>query len=113
MLGFNKQSTVRDLGARDLSAMLADGTALVVDVREPDEFAGGHIAGAINLSLSRFDPSDLPAPCDKLLVLTCAGGRRSATALARCAPVSSDVNTHLYQGIAGWVSASLPLVSGL
>jgi rhodanese-related sulfurtransferase len=112
MLDFNKGSTPRDLDARDLSAMLASGTALVVDVREPDEFADGHIAGAVNLPLSRFDPSELPAPCDKVIVLNCAGGRRSATALARCAATRSDVNTHLYEGIAGWVSASLPLVSG-
>jgi rhodanese-related sulfurtransferase len=112
MFGF-KRSAARDLDARELSAMLADDRALVVDVREPDEFARGHIAGAINLPLSRFDPSQLPAPCDKVIVLNCAGGRRSATALARCAPARGDVNTHLYEGIAGWVSAKLPLVSKL
>ena len=113
MLGFNKRSTPRDLDARELSAMLADGRALVVDVREPDEFAAGHIASAVNLPLSRFDPQELPASGDKVIVLNCAGGRRSATALARCAPGRGDVNTHLYEGIAGWVSARLPLVSGL
>jgi rhodanese-related sulfurtransferase len=112
MFGFRKQSSVTDLGALDLKAMLDDGRALVVDVRESGEFAAGHIAGAINLPLSQFDPASLPASGDKLIVLNCAAGRRSATALARCADIRSDVNTHLYGGIAAWSSARLPLVSG-
>lgn len=112
MFGFGKQTTAHEIDALTLKSMLDDGRALVVDVREPGEFATGHIAGAINLPLSRFDPASLPASGDKTLVLNCAGGRRSATALARCAAARGDVNTHLSGGIAAWSSARLPLVSG-
>ena len=69
----------------ELAAMLKDGAAVLVDVREPDEFAAGHIAGAVNLPLSRFSPDQLPHPAGKRLVLQCAGGKRSGMALDRCA----------------------------
>jgi rhodanese-related sulfurtransferase len=55
---------------------LRDKTYLVVDVREPLEFEEGHIPGAINVPLSRFDPEALPA--DKQIVLVCQAGARSA-----------------------------------
>ena len=37
------------------------GEVAVVDVREPHEFAAGHIPVAVNLPLSRFDPQELPS----------------------------------------------------
>ena len=44
----------------ELKKGLADGSIALVDVREPNEFAAGHIPGAIPLPLSRFDPAQLP-----------------------------------------------------
>jgi rhodanese-related sulfurtransferase len=37
-----------------------DESCTVVDVREADEYARGHIPGAINQPLSRFDPARVP-----------------------------------------------------
>lgn len=112
MFGFGERPAHKDLAPRDLKAMVDAGTALVVDVREPDEFVAGHIAGAINLPLSRFDPARLPAPNGKTLVLNCAGGRRSAAALDQCAAAGAAVDTHLCGGIGAWRAANLPLVTG-
>ncbi|MCA3255441.1 MAG: rhodanese-like domain-containing protein [Alphaproteobacteria bacterium] len=103
---------MRELTAVSLKTMLDANEVLVVDVREPDEFAGGHIAGAVNLPLSRFDPELLPPPGARTLVLNCAGGKRSAMALARCAEARAAVDTHLAGGIAAWASAGLPVVRG-
>ena len=82
---------MREVTPNELQAMIADGTALVVDVREADEFASGHIAGAVNLPLSRFDPAALPDPGGRTLVLNCAGGKRSAMALSKCAVAQAAV----------------------
>lgn len=90
--------------------MLADGSALLVDVREPDEFAAGHIAGAISLPLSRFSPDQVPHPAGKTVVLQCAGGKRSGMALDRCAAAQSAIDTHLAGGIGAWKAAGLPVV---
>ena len=112
MFGFGKRPVRHDLDARELKAMIDAGEALVVDVREADEFASSHIAGAVNLPLSRFDPARLPIANDKALVLNCAGGRRSAAALEQCAVAHAKVDTHLCGGIAAWKAANLPLVTG-
>ena len=109
MFGFGKRSAHKELAPRDLKAMIDAGAAVVVDVREPDEFAAGHIAGAINLPLSTFDPSDLPNPEGKMLVLNCLGGKRSAMALDKCRLAQADVDTHLAGGFSAWEAAHLPV----
>lgn len=95
----------------ELAAMLHRGAAVLVDVREPDEFAAGHIEGAINLPLSRFAPDQLPAAPGKTLVLQCAGGKRSGMALDRCAQAGAAVDTHLAGGIGAWKAAGLPITA--
>ncbi|WP_066823384.1 rhodanese-like domain-containing protein [Sphingomonas mali] len=112
MVDFGNRVRVRELDPQALKAMLDADTAMVVDVREPDEFAAGHIAGAMNLPLSGFDPTSLPSADGKVLVLNCAGGRRSATALGKCAAARVAVDTHLSGGIGAWKAANLPLVTG-
>ena len=59
---FSKRTTNDDteISYDDLADALKRGACLVVDVREPPEFASGHVPGAINQPLSRFDPKKLP-----------------------------------------------------
>ncbi|GAA4777628.1 rhodanese-like domain-containing protein [Stakelama sediminis] len=109
MFGFGKKHDFNELSPAELKDMLDAKGALVVDVREPDEFAGGHIPGAVNMPLSRFDPSRLPDGKGKTLVLSCAGGRRSAHALGRCEQAQVAVKTHLASGFSGWVRAGMPV----
>jgi len=99
----------REISASDLHDMLRKGEALVVDVREADEFAAGHIPGAINMPLSAFQPSRLPDAAGKLLVLNCLGGKRSGMALEKCAGARAAVDTHLAGGFGAWTAANLPV----
>ena len=107
-----RKSRHTELSASALSAMLAEGSALVVDVREADEFAAGHIPGALSMPLSAFQPSRLPAAAGKTIVLNCAAGRRSAMALDKCAAARPDIDTHLAGGVGAWRAAGLPLAQG-
>lgn len=109
VFGFAKRSAHREVTAQELAAMLREGSALVVDVREVDEFAAGHIPGAVNMPLSTFQASRLPDPGDKVLVLNCLGGKRSAMALDKCATAQASVDTHLAGGFGAWASAGLPV----
>ncbi len=109
MFGFSRKPAHRDISPVDLQALLRQGAAIVVDVREPNEFAAGHIPGTLNLPLSRFDPAALPDAGGKTLILSCAGGKRSAMALDRCAASKSSVDTHLAGGFGAWASAGLPV----
>ncbi|OCC24208.1 sulfurtransferase [Croceicoccus estronivorus] len=108
VFGFGK-SKHQEINAQELDAMLRDGSALVVDVREPDEFAAGHIPGAVNLPLSRFSPDELPDPQGRQLVLNCLGGKRSGMALDKCGIAKANVDTHLAGGFNAWQAARLPV----
>lgn len=103
---FGRRKTVNSLGPGELAAAMEEGKVTLIDVREPGEFAAGHIAGAINRPLSAFDPEALPKD-DRQLVLYCAAGSRSAMALARCRGIRDDVNTHLQSGIGSWQRVGL------
>lgn len=95
------------LSAQTLAQELSDRHGTVVDVREPMEYAAGHIAGSVNIPLARLDQADLPPGP---LVLVCQSGRRSArgvqTLLRRRHP---DPVSDLQGGIAAWEQAGLPL----
>ena len=103
------KSPHRELAANELADLLSKSAALVVDVREPNEFAEGHIPGALNMPLSRFDPAALPHPEGKTLVLNCLGGKRSAMALEKCGIAQKAVDTRLAGGFGAWQSAGLPV----
>jgi rhodanese-related sulfurtransferase len=109
MFGFGKGSAHQEVTAQELDSLLRAGEALVVDVREPDEFAAGHIPGAINLPLSTFQASQLPHPAGKRLILNCLGGKRSGMALDQCAVAEAQVDTHLAGGFGAWAKAGLPV----
>ena len=108
VFGFGRAKHL-ELTAQDLDAMLRSGDAVVVDVREVDEFESGHIPGAINIPLSTFQPSKLPESTGKKLVLTCLGGKRSGMALDKCGVAQAAVDTHLAGGFGAWQSAGLPI----
>ncbi|MGQ3098846.1 MAG: rhodanese-like domain-containing protein [Brevundimonas aurantiaca] len=112
MFGFGKSAKHREIGPAELKALLDQGQALVIDVREPGEFAAEHIAGAVNLPLSSFDPARLPAADGKTVILQCAGGKRSGMALDRCAEAQAAIDTHLAGGLGAWKSAGLPVERG-
>lgn len=107
-------SAFNDIGLDDLKAGLADGSILLVDVREADEFAAGHIAGALFNPLSRFDPSKLPVPAaGQKVVIYCRSGRRSVSAMEQARLAGrTEANTHFGGGILAWLDAGEPVVEG-
>ncbi|MBV8103893.1 MAG: rhodanese-like domain-containing protein [Hyphomicrobiales bacterium] len=80
-------------------AVKAD-ACVVVDVREPHEFAGGHIPMALNLPMSSFDASQLPS--GKPVVLICQAGGRSRNALNKAQASGRDDVAHYAGGMNGW-----------
>ena len=84
----------------DLQRALGDGACVLVDVREPQEFASGRIPGAVNIPLSRFDAGQLPS--GKRIVLVCRSGVRSARALRQALASGRDDACHYPGGIIAW-----------
>ena len=89
---------------------IARGAMVLVDVREPLEFAEGRIPGSLLFPLSTFDPSALPDVSPKKLVFSCRSGRRSVTAFNAAADAGIPVFGHLEGGILAWNSAGLPVI---
>lgn len=66
---------------QDAVAVLAEGDAVVIDVRTPEEFAEGHLVDARNLPLAGdFETEIASLPRDGRYVLYCRTGNRSAQA---------------------------------
>ena len=103
---FGPRTRTIDMTPAEVKAGLDAGELVLIDVREPDEHRAERIQGARNMPLSRFDPKALPV--DKTVVLHCAGGVRSARAVALCKQHEVDVRRHLAGGLAAWKAHGLP-----
>ncbi|HEY4358224.1 MAG TPA: MBL fold metallo-hydrolase [Acidobacteriaceae bacterium] len=84
---------------------------LVLDIRNPREWATGHIAGSVNIPLNHLQERAAEVPHGRRIVVHCAGGYRSsiATGILR-----KDGITNLAEmagGLAAWDAAKLPVVS--
>jgi rhodanese-related sulfurtransferase len=85
--------------------------AVLVDVRERDEFDSARVAGATLIPLSEFTERVAELPKDKEVVLMCAGGVRSARAAEYAENLGYKV-TNLEGGINAWAAAGLPVETG-
>ena len=101
----------KDLTAKQVKSELDTQQILLIDVREPAEFAAERIHGALNFPLSTFDPGALPLAGDKMIVLQCGSGKRSATAVGLCRKAGHAIDSHLAGGIMAWKAAGLPTVT--
>ena len=85
--------------------------ALVVDVRDPGEYAAGHILGAKNVPLARIEDagSDLGKRKDRPLILYCDTSSRSGKALAALKKQGFTRVVNLSGGLGAWQQAGLPV----
>jgi rhodanese-related sulfurtransferase len=103
---------VNDLTPEEVSAGMAEGRYLLVDVREPNEVAVEAYPGAVVVPLSSFDPQDLPDPHGKQVVFACRSGKRSVTASLAAQASGLAYDKHLAGGMLAWKAAGLPTKTG-
>lgn len=101
----------QDLAPTDVARWMGERAILLIDVREPDEYAAERIHGALLYPLSTFDPRALPDTGDSKIVFQCGSGMRSAKALVAAANAGLSVAGHLAGGIKAWKEAGLPVIA--
>ncbi len=102
-------ATLTQLALAELATRLATGQAVLVDIREPDEFARSHIVGARSLPLSSWESAHLTLDPAADVVFTCRTGMRTAGACNRLAARVEGEACVLDGGVDGWARAGLPL----
>ncbi len=102
---------ITDLSPASVHELLVDRAILLVDVREPQEFAAARIHGAMLFPLSSFDPKALPDADKVRIVFQCGSGKRSAMAVMRCQQAGLGHTEHMEGGIQAWMSARLPTIT--
>ncbi len=88
-----------------------DAGAVVVDVRTPAEFQGGMIAGAQNIPLDELPAAIGTLDESKPVLLYCATGSRSITAMQILQQAGFEKVYNLTAGIAGWAQAGLDVTT--
>ena len=99
------------LAPADVERRLRQGHALLIDIREPDEFARRHIKGAVSLPMSHLGTAPLPALDGAALIYTCKTGMRTGNNAARLAAAVAGPAYVLAGGVDGWAEAGLPVVA--
>jgi rhodanese-related sulfurtransferase len=84
----------------------------IIDVRTPEEFADGHIEGAVNYNVEGADFASQIAGLDPAgtYAVYCRSGNRSQAAVAAMAQAGIPGIYELETGIVGWQDAGLPVV---
>jgi rhodanese-related sulfurtransferase len=104
---------VSDLTVSQFATKIADKGIVLIDVRRPEEFAAGHIAGATNLNFESgtFETDLQKLDKSKSYALYCRSGNRSGQATAI---MVKDGFTHVFNllgGVIDWQGAGQALVT--
>jgi hydroxyacylglutathione hydrolase len=84
---------------------------LVLDIRNPREWAAKHLSGSVNIPLNHLQERIAEVPRDRRIAVHCAGGYRSSIAASILHQHGITHLTEMAGGIAAWEAAKLPLVS--
>ena len=85
---------------------------LIVDVREPDEFARERIDGVALVPISQFVARHTELPKDRPLLMLCAAGSRSTSATMYLLQAGWTDVRNVTGGMIGWQAAGLPVRTG-
>ncbi|TKB89204.1 MAG: rhodanese-like domain-containing protein [Nitrospira sp.] len=109
---------VRTIGMEDYRKIVENpGPALIVDVREPQEFAAGHVPGAINIPRGVIDTqiwnhvgSAEKADRERPIVLQCQSGKRATLAAQTLGELGFTQTSAVIMNLDDWKQSGNPFV---
>ena len=115
VLGLNTacSQNYENYDVKEFAKLIADSNVVILDVRKADEFADGHIKGAVLIDQFQYDfveQAQAKLPKDKIIAIYCRSGRRSASAAGKMADIGYKC-VNLKGGILAWKDANMPVVT--
>jgi rhodanese-related sulfurtransferase len=104
-------SRVKDVGNAEATLLVNRSDAVFLDVRETNDFTGGHLPNAVHIPLSQLDAraGELAKFAARPVVVYCESGRRSRTAGPALARAGFKEIYSLQGGLFGWKKDGLPV----
>jgi rhodanese-related sulfurtransferase len=102
---------IETLEPAEVARLLKGGKILLIDVREPAEFASERIHGALLYPLSTFDATALLTDGTRRVVFQCGSGKRSLAAAEKRLAAGHSHAAHMGGGISAWKAAGLPVIA--
>ena len=102
-----EEKKVKNVGVEEFEKLRADKKNVVLDVRTPEEFAAGHIPGAINIDVNApgFAKKVEAMDRNQTYLVHCAAGRRSARACEAMNKLDFPKLYNLEGGMKAWEKA--------
>jgi rhodanese-related sulfurtransferase len=109
--------TVEEIAPESVCDLDADSGFMILDVREPEEYAAGHVAGAINIprgflevkaDLEHYKRDDRLADRSQKIICYCGGGHRSALAARTLQEMGFEKVLSMKEGWTGWIGRNFP-----
>lgn len=107
------QKNYEDADVQSFSELMQKPNVVLLDVRTKEEFAEGHLEGAMLIDQKQDDFTEkvkAQIPLGKTIAIYCRSGRRSAHAAERLAPLGYK-SVNLKGGIIAWKEAGLPVTT--
>lgn len=114
VLSYRQPSREHALNATQATLLINRENAIVIDVRETDEYVAGHLPESRSVPLGSLDAriGEFDKYKDTPIIMVCKSGARSASALAALRKQGHSKVHHLEGGIDAWRTAGLPLKKG-
>ena len=105
----------QNISPKQAALMLANGEAILIDVRSPEEFASHHIAYASSLPLDNVDKliGQMKIPPERKIIFQCLKGKRGEMACVNvnaCKACEGNEIFNMDGGIENWIKSGLPVV---
>ena len=106
-----RMSGAVDVTVNQLTRMLNDGKAVVIDIREPKEFVDGKVPGAMHIPLSQLKDrlADLERNKERAVIVYDARGPRIHSATSTLARAGFKQLHSLHGGFKAWKDAGMPM----
>ena len=114
VLGLNTacSQNFENYDVKEFAELIADSNVVILDVRKANEFAEGHIKGAVLIDQFQSDfveQAKAKLPKNKTIAVYCRSGRRSANAAGKLADVGYKC-VNLKGGIIAWKETNMPVI---